>query len=249
MIRRFNRYELKYVLPYSQYIHVLKDFKGFLEMDKHAGDQGIYRISSLYYDSPDLSCYRNKIDGTKYRRKLRLRLYKDSDLTFGFVEIKQRINRTVQKRRLRLPIEEAKALCAGEDIGIQNMDSIDTETASEVLYLVKALNLKPQCIISYHRRAYEGSRYEHGLRVTFDTHLKYRRNELDVTTLCKDRFFLSPDKVVMEVKANERVPIWLTSLFGLHQCSLQRVSKYCLGVESCESLLRQSKILVGYFNG
>ena len=243
MIRRFNRYELKYVLPYKQYQDVLKDFNGFLETDMHAGTNGIYRISSLYYDSPDLSCYRNKIDGIKYRRKLRLRIYKDSDLTFGFIEIKQRINKKFQKRLLRLPIEEAKALCAGEDIGIQHMDSTDAETAAEVIYLVKTLCLKPQCIISYHRRAYEGSRYEHGLRVTFDTHLKYRRNELDVTTLCKDRFFLPPDRVVMEVKANERVPTWLTSLVGLHQCSLQRVSKYCIGIESGEALLRQSRVL------
>jgi SPX domain protein involved in polyphosphate accumulation len=242
MIRRFNRYELKYVLPYRQYQRILKDFEGFLKTDTHAGENGIYRISSLYYDSPDLSCYRNKIDGIKYRRKLRLRIYKDSDLTFGFVEIKQRINRTVQKRRLCLPIAEAKALCAGQDIGLKHMDSTDAETASEVIYLVKSQTLKPQCIISYHRRAYEGSRYEHGLRVTFDTHLKYRRNELDVTTLCKDRFFLTPDKVVMEVKANEQVPTWLTSLFGLHQCSLQRVSKYCLGIDAGEAVLQQSRI-------
>lgn len=244
MIRRFNRYELKYVLPFKQYLRVLRDFEGFLKPDVHSIDGGVYRISSLYYDSPDLSCYRNKIDGVKYRRKLRLRVYKDSDMTVGFVEIKQRINRTVQKRRLMLPIEEAKALCAGEDIGIDKLDQADQETASEVIYLVKSLRLKPQCIISYHRKAYEGSRFEHGLRVTFDTHLKYRRNELDISISSKDRFFLPPDMVVMEVKANERVPIWLTSLFGLHQCNLQRVSKYCLGVERGAQLWENSRMLL-----
>lgn len=243
MIRRFNRYELKYILPYGQYQKILQDFKGFLQPDKHADAGGVYRISSLYYDSPDLSCYRNKIDGIKYRRKLRLRVYKDSDMTFGFVEIKQRINRTVQKRRICLPIDEAKALCSGMDIDMQRLDQTDQETASEVLYLVKALSLRPQCIISYHRKAYEGSRYEHGLRVTFDTHLKYRLNNLDVTQPSKDRFFLPPDSVVMEVKANERVPIWLTSLFGLHQCNLQRVSKYCLGIEQGVAHLRQSRVI------
>ncbi len=244
MIRRFNRYELKYILPYKQYQRVLQDFKGFLRPDKHAGAEGVYRISSLYYDSPDLSCYRNKIDGIKYRRKLRLRVYKDSDMTVAFVEIKQRINRTVQKRRICLPMDVATALCAGRDINITHLDQTDQETASEVLYLVKALSLRPQCIISYHRKAYEGSRYEHGLRVTFDTHLKYRLNNLDVTVPSKDRFFLPPDTVVMEVKANERVPVWLTSLFGLHQCNLQRVSKYCLGIERGFTHLQQSKMII-----
>jgi len=125
MIRRFNRYELKYVLTQREYLRIVNDLEGFLDHDRHAGAEGIYRIASLYYDSLDLSCYRNKIDGIKYRRKLRLRIYKDSDMSFGFVEIKQRINRTVQKRRLRLPIDEAKALCSGEDIGIDRFDTVD----------------------------------------------------------------------------------------------------------------------------
>ena len=143
-----------------------------------------------------------------------------------------------------LPRETAaKTLQQLKDIGIKHMDHTDAETASEVIYLVKALCLKPQCVISYHRRAYEGSRYDHGLRITFDTHLKYRLNELDITTLCKDRFFLPPDRVVMEIKANERVPNWLTSLVGFHECSLQRISKYCIGVEAGESFFRQSRAL------
>jgi len=169
MIRKFNRYELKYILKHKEHLRVIETLEKFLKRDAHAGEKGVYRISSLYYDSPDLSCYRNKIDGIKYRRKLRLRVYRDSDLTYGFVEIKQRINRTVQKRRLVLPIEEAKALCSGEDIGLDRLDEMDRKTASEVLFLVKALGMKPQCIISYHRQPFEGSRYDHGLRVTFDT--------------------------------------------------------------------------------
>lgn len=231
MIRYFNRYELKYILTHKEYLKVAEALKGFLERDKHTGTEEIYRIASLYYDSLDFSCYRNKIDGIWYRRKLRLRAYKDSDMTHGFVEIKQRINRTVQKRRIVLPIDEAKALCAGEDIGIDRMDDLDRATASEVLFLVKALGMKPQCIISYHRRAFEGSRYDHGLRVTFDTYLKYRVHALDLAVGAKDKFFLPPDIVVMEIKANEKVPVWLTSIIGALQCDIKRVSKYCTGIE------------------
>ena len=248
MIRRFNRYELKYILTHKEHLKVAKALEGFLERDKHAGDKGLYRIASLYYDSPDLSCYRNKIDGIWYRRKLRLRVYKDSDMTHGFVEIKQRINRTVQKRRLVLPIDEAKALCAGEDIGIDRLDALDRATASEVLFLVKALGMKPQCIISYHRRPFEGSRYDHGLRITFDTYLKYSIQELDLAVAAKNKFFLPPDIVVMEIKANEKVPVWLTSIIGALQCNLKRVSKYCIGIEQAFSTLRNSRI-IGFNSG
>ena len=245
MIRRFNRYELKYVLTHREYLRILNDLEEFLDRDRHAGAEGIYRVASLYYDSLDFSCYRNKVDGIKYRRKLRLRIYKDSDISHGFVEIKQRINRTVQKRRLRLPIDEAKALCSGEDIGIDRFDTIDRATASEVLYLVQDMGMKPKCIISYHRRPFEGSRYDYGLRITFDTHLKSRIHELDITAECSDRFFLAPDIVVMEVKINEKIPIWLTSIIGAHQCNLQRVSKYCIGIRNGIAMLGRGKVYQG----
>ena len=39
-----------------------------------------------------------------------------------------------------------------------------------------------------------------------------------------------PIGVVMEVKANERVPLWLANLLARHQCPLGRYSKYCAGV-------------------
>ena len=87
MIKKFNRYELKYILTYKEYVDAVKFLKGFLRRDRHSGEEGVYRISSLYYDSLDLSCYRNKIDGIKYRRKLRLRVYEDSNMEYGFVEI------------------------------------------------------------------------------------------------------------------------------------------------------------------
>jgi len=248
MIRHFNRYELKYILTHKEHLKVAEALEGSLEHDRHAGDEGIYRIASLYYDSPDLSCYRNKIDGIWYRRKLRLRVYKDSDMTYGFVEIKQRINRTVQKRRLVLPMDEAKALCAGEDIGIDRLDALDRATASEVLFLVKALGMKPQCIISYHRRPFEGSRYDHGLRVTFDTYLKYRIHELDLAATAKNKFFLPPDIVVMEIKANEKIPVWLISIIGALQCNITRVSKYCTGLEQAFSTLKNSRI-IGFNSG
>ena len=229
-------------MTHKEYEAAVKALEGFLQRDRHSGDEGLYRIASLYYDSPDLACYRNKIDGIKYRRKLRLRVYEDSDMRYGFVEIKQRINRTVQKRRLALPMDEAKALCSGEDIGLDRLDPVDKETASEVLFLVKALGMKPQCVISYQRRPFEGSRYDYGLRVTFDTCLKYRTHTLDPAERANSKFFLPPDIAVMEIKANEKVPVWLTSVIGALQCNIKRVSKYCIGMEQAFSNRRNSRI-------
>jgi hypothetical protein len=51
------------------------------------------------------------------------------------------------------------------------------------------------------------------------------------------------------VKANERVPHWLTSLLARHQCNLTRVSKYCQGIATITNRnMSQRTILPGSTN-
>jgi hypothetical protein len=53
-----------------------------------------------------------------------------------------------------------------------------------------------------------------------------------------NRLILPADYCIMEVKADDRVPEWATSLLARHDCQLNRVSKYCAGV----ALLRDLKV-------
>lgn len=229
MIKRFNRYELKYIIHASRYRALVEDLKHFMVTDDHGDIDGFYRVVSLYYDSLDHTGYWSKLDGLKYRRKLRLRIYpcpSVADATVGFVEIKQRINRTVQKRRLVLPLAQAKALCAGDDIDA-DLDKSDLAVAGEVQFMVRALNLRPRAVVSYRRRAYMGARYERGMRLTFDMQLQGRIHALEVNRVAKNEYFMPPDWSIMEVKVNERIPMWAISLLAKHDCQLRRVSKYC----------------------
>ena len=43
--------------------------------DKNAGPDGIYRVTSLYFDTPYDSALREQIDGVNRREKFRLRYY------------------------------------------------------------------------------------------------------------------------------------------------------------------------------
>src|SRR5690349_17441490 len=135
MIRRFNRYELKYVIPIWKARLMLSELKLHAVPDAHAGETG-YPLVSLYYDSPELDCFWTKVDGLKYRRKVRIRIYPEADIettSHGMVEIKQRTNRTVKKRRLKLPLDLAHRLCIGElDLEeLRGIDALDHEVASE----------------------------------------------------------------------------------------------------------------------
>jgi len=231
MIKHFNRYELKYIIDARRYRGLVEDLSNFMVPDAYGDVDGFYRVISLYYDSPDFCCYRSKIDGLKFRRKLRIRIYvyPGQDLRTvktAFIEIKQRMNRTVQKRRLVLPLEQAERLCAGDEIP-DDLDAEDTATASEVAYMVRTLRLRPVCVVSYRRRAFMGGRYERGMRLTFDMQLEGRIHALHVNELAANRSFLPLGWLVMEVKVNERIPVWAVSLLGKHECRLERVSKYC----------------------
>jgi hypothetical protein len=242
MIKRFNRYELKYIIDARRYRALVEDLKYFMIPDEYGDVDGFYRVISLYYDSPTLSGYWAKLDGLKFRRKLRIRIYPGTDIRNvkkAFVEIKQRTNRTVQKKRLVLPIDLAERLCSEAEIP-DGLDEDDFVAASEIAYMVRSLQLRPKAIVSYRRRAYMGGRYERGMRLTFDMQLQGRTHALKVNEIANNQYFMPPDWLVMEVKCNERVPAWVGSLLAKHDCQLQRISKYCAALANGVRLLHNA---------
>ena len=236
-IRKFNRFELKYLLSIEQ-VEVLKnDLEKYLLLDDH-GNSGTYAITSLYYDTEDYRFYWEKIEGIKFRRKLRIRFYETIDKlkedSIVFVEIKQRTNKTVQKRRVALKYKDALLLC--NERKIPSHDQRDSLVIEEILSMLINYNLKPTLITSYFRKAYVGSDYDIGLRITFDTNIRYRVNNLDLDSKEIGNFLISPDRSILEIKANERIPYWVTEVIGHRNYRLIRISKYCTGLEAAQKV-------------
>lgn len=233
-IRSFNRFELKYLLAASQVNVFREDLLEFVDADPHAGPGGTYPLTSLYYDTSDYQYYWEKIDGIKFRRKLRVRSYdpQPEPGTQVFVEIKQRANRVTQKRRITATLADAMRLCA--DGTIPKHDSRDAATCEEIAGMTIYYDLRPQVITLYEREAYMGRDPDPGLRVTFDSDIRYRADNLDLTSFEPGTPAINPAMQVMEVKVNERVPHWLTELIARHDCQLIRISKYCQCLEAAE---------------
>jgi len=226
----FNRYELKYIVDPQQVADLWAEMGGRLEADGHNGAHGGYKISSVYYDSEDLQCYWEKVDGEKNRRKVRLRTYLNEEglpQGMSFLEIKQRINRTVQKRRTDLGMKDAQRFLqtGSPPEGIRHPRVIE-----EIAYLRHAFQLRPTLVVSYKRKAFYGV-FDDGLRVTLDYHVKCRADALDAACGEWGHYMLPPDRVVMEVKVNDKVPLWLSLLLGRFSIVATRISKYCRGVE------------------
>lgn len=243
MIRRFNRFELKFVISAAMRDAIYHDLIANMTLDAHGDADGYYRVTSLYYDSPDYSCFHAKVDGIKYRRKVRVRIYgehAEASDQLAMAEIKQRINRTVQKRRIVLELGAAYALCSGEaTAGLTDPD--DRAVADEIGFLVRSLALQPACVITYQRQAFVGSRFEAGLRITFDQMLGVRGRDRLLGPGMPTHLFMDPSRIIMEVKVNDAVPLWVARLMARHNASLRRISKYCTGMSRLQSLARQAE--------
>jgi SPX domain protein involved in polyphosphate accumulation len=230
-LRRFNRFELKYLLTLRQAEEVKERLHGYLVPDPHG--EGCYDLTSLYYDSPDLRFYSEKLDGVRVRRKLRIRHYETGEAltedTPVYVEIKQRVDRVTQKRRARMTYREALRLCSGRVR--PQCEAEDRAIMDEVETMLWQYNLHPVSVVGYHRQALIGTDYEPGLRVTFDTRLTCRRNNLQLHEPGMPLAMMRPDRAVMEVKVNDRLPAWMAELVGAKDLQLVRLSKYCLSIE------------------
>ncbi len=232
-VRALNRFELKYLLTLQQVECVRAALQAYMVPDGYGGQDGRYALASLYYDSAELRCFWEKVDGLKFRRKLRIRHYGPAteltDETPVFVEIKQRVDRVTQKRRVRLSYADARRLC--DDRQIPPHAAADRAVIEEVHAFLHQYDMRPTSIVRYERQALIGTDYDLGLRVTFDTSLTAQADHLRLHEPASGLPMLGPHWAVMEVKVNERMPYWLTELVAAHNLHLIRLSKYCRSIE------------------
>jgi SPX domain protein involved in polyphosphate accumulation len=233
-IRMFNRFELKYTLSLRQAERFKAALLPFLVPDEHGQVDGRYTLASLYLDSPDFRCYREKADGLRFRRKLRIRRYETgqtlTDEAPVYVEIKQRVDRVTQKRRVTLPYREALRLC--NDRQIPQGELADQPVIDEIFVFLWQYNLRPVSLVRYERQAFTGSEYDLGLRVTFDSALTFQAHQLHLHEPACGLPMLPPNQVVMEIKVNERIPTWLADLIAAHNLHMVRISKYCRSIDA-----------------
>lgn len=232
-LHSFNRYEIKYFLDEFRVAELRSELVARMASDPFS-PQGGYPVTSLYYDTSDLRFYWEKIEGLRFRRKLRMRLYGTpadcTDQTPVQVEIKQRVNRVTQKRRIELPYGDARQwLDAREALECNRSQK---GFVDEVTTLVGNLDLRPIVTTGYLREAFVGRDADVGLRVTIDHQVHGRDRDFHFASGAPNRFIIPPKLAVVEIKANERVPYWVTDLAARIDMSVIRVSKYCQSVQA-----------------
>ena len=201
----FKRVEKKYLLTEREREALLQKIAPMLVPDKY----GHSTISSLYLDTPDFRIIRASIEakewGYAYKEKLRLRTYgTPSADSKTFLEIKKKYKGVVYKRRIALTLAEAMDYING------GASPPDSQIMREIDYSMHFYSHpKPAAVVSYERDAFF-VRNLPALRITFDSAVRYRNTDLDLTHGSYGKTLLDDSFSLMEIKTDGAMPLWLS---------------------------------------
>ena len=217
----FKRVEKKYLLDSSKREALLEAISPMLIPDSY----GRSTISSFYLDTPDYRIIRASIaakeEGHAYKEKLRLRAYgTPDDGSQVFLEIKKKYKGVVYKRRISLTLAEAMDYING------GASPPDSQIMREIDY---AMNFychpKPAALVSYERDAFF-VRDLPAIRITFDSNVRYRSDDLDLSHGSRGKILIPDGVSIMEIKTDVAMPLWLSHVLDRQKIYPSSFSKY-----------------------
>lgn len=198
MVSVFERTEKKYIISEQQAKRLLALAENRLWQDRFFEST----VISLYFDTDDYRVIRSSAEKPVYKEKLRLRSYNtpDDDSTV-FLELKKKYKRIVYKRREQMKLWEADRYING------GKKPKDTQIMREIDHFIRShTGLCPKVMIAYDRHAYKG---DGGLRLTLDRRPRYRADRLDLSLGSDGRLLLDENLMIMEIKVDQSMPVWL----------------------------------------
>lgn len=194
------RHELKHSINQADDLILSSRLRKLFPHDAYADSRGIYRVSSLYFDTPQDKALRQKIDGVNCREKFRLRYYNDN-ISFIRLEKKMKINGLCAKHNAKLSSEQVEKILLGD---ISFLLESGHPLLIELYSKMKGQLLRPQTIVTYDREAFL---YEPGnVRITFDRNLRTGLRSLDFLNPQLHHTPVSDGFTVLEVKYDEFLP-------------------------------------------
>ena len=97
-VKLMNRVDSKYVFGLAQFPELLRRVMPHYRILEVEGKR-VNQYQTLYYDTPELTLYKNHHNGKKNRFKLRSRMYLSSGVTFLEIKKKNNKGRTIKERK------------------------------------------------------------------------------------------------------------------------------------------------------
>jgi len=248
------RLEYKYLVPRSRLSRLRQKLAPFVELDPYAAAEpnGEYTVRSIYFDTPGLDCYTQKLSGIHTRRKIRIRGYgTHREDAFAILEIKRKADMRVRKNRSFVFHSHLHELLASGDVekNILIRSAPETEqalhSARAFLFHLFRYSMYPVVLVVYEREAFLG-RFDSSVRLTFDKRLRGRAHPR-LESLFADEGLNGAmgEHFILEVKFETTMPTWVESALEEFELERQALSKYtiCLEREGLGSRSRWSGYL------
>ena len=213
----FERYEKKYFLTPMQYRLFREKLLCFVKAD----DYPTYTLCNIYYDTDDYRLIRASLEKPMYKEKLRVRSYgvpKESSTVF--VELKKKFDGVVYKRRITAAPSAAVSLLNGVEQEVEK-----SQISNEICYFQQFYHTVPKVFLAYDREAYKGIDNP-DLRITFDTNMRFRLDNLDLQSGDYGEPIIETDNILMEIKIPGVCPLWLSRLLSEYKIYPISFSKY-----------------------
>lgn len=214
----FKRYEKKYVVDEKTYKELMSKLEKYFVSDKY----GKSTVCNIYYDTPEHLLIRNSIEKPVYKEKLRVRSYGvPDDDSMVFVELKKKYKGVVYKRRVEMTLAQSRDFIAGKSSPGEN-----PQIENELRYFLGFYKgIAPAMFLSYDRIALCGIENP-ALRITFDSNITYREEQLELEKGIWGKELLSDGTRIMEIKIPGAMPVWLSKILDELKIFPSSFSKY-----------------------
>lgn len=217
------RHELKYYINCSVYHELRSRLKYILKPDPNMVKEEGYLISSLYFDDMYQSAFSEKIAGTRFRKKFRIRSYELSDKVIR-LECKSKYNEYISKTGALLTREEYNKILNGN---FNDLLFRKEAVCKELSCYSKTKLLRPVVVVEYLREA-----YIHPLgniRITFDKNISSSVGNLDMFSKeYRTSMNLPEDIMVLEVKYDDYIPKFILETIQVGMADRCAISKYVM---------------------
>ncbi len=209
----------------------------YCEMDYYSktSRDGFYTINSLYFDTPHLKLYRSNGRGDFGYSCFRIRSYGENPEPPFYLESKQKFREFCKKRRAKVKLTNLRDLFE-RPLEIEGYDPYADPNTRDFLEKVDSFGLEPVVLTQYRRMAFL-SVHDTYARVTFDRDLRLME-EHDYNVIPDDRrmtHYDHPDtfrdhgsgrNVILELKCERKIPLWMVQLIRDFELTHDRFSKY-----------------------
>lgn len=230
MEKSFKRHEVKYLITINQYINLMNYLSDKVEKDVFY-KSAIYNV---YYDTDNFELIRKSIEKPIYKEKLRIRSYDKTTLDSSvYVELKKKYDHIVYKRREKIAYKYV--------LNNSFLEGAETQIYKEIKYFNDFYDgLTPNMFLLYEREAYY-FKTDKQIRITFDTNIKYRTENVNLLPSISDIKLLPNNFVLMELKVPFSIPYNLAKYLSSEKIFKTSFSKYGTAYKQIHKISQNSK--------